>query len=148
MPNLRKVFIASGTPESFGFLRNRFGDNFKLTDDAAEADLIIVDLAHPVRPRWIGVGATAHFVAGPCWPPFVLTALDGPEDQRTLAAIQDVLPEEMVIGPVHKKPEDLEATLAWLQSIFPISNVRNLPSRPDLERLKNDMILQRLREGA
>jgi hypothetical protein len=146
MPNSRKVFLASGTPQKFAFLRNRLGD-FKITDDASEADLIIVDLASPVRPRWIGAGAQAHFVAGPCWPPFVLTALDGPEDPRVLASIQDVLPEETVIGPVHRKPEDLEETLAWLQSIFPFSNVRNLPSSPVVERLKNDMILQRLREG-
>ncbi|HEX4962860.1 MAG TPA: hypothetical protein VF173_18635 [Thermoanaerobaculia bacterium] len=141
----RKALIASDKPDNFAFL----GKRFTFTDDAAEADLIIVDLANPVPTRkWVGAGATAHFIAGPCWTPFVLTAFDGPEDQRALAAIQDILPKEMVIGPVYRKSEDLEATLAWLQSIFPFSNVHNLPNYPVLERLKTGMILQYLREEA
>jgi hypothetical protein len=146
MPNLRKIFIASGTPQKFAFLQNRFGDNFKITDDSSEADLIIVDLANPVLPSWVPRSASAQFFAGPCCPPFVLTALDGPEDQNILTTIRSVFPD-MQIGQVYKQRQEVEETLAWLQSILPFSNVRNLQPGPAFERLKNDMILRHLREG-
>jgi hypothetical protein len=143
MPNLpsrKKVFLASGTPEKFAFLEKRFGDAFKLTDDSSEADLIIVDLASPVL-SW--VTEKAEFV-GSCCPPFVLTALDGPENQVTLTVIKDIF-KGRAIGQVYKQPQEVEETLAWMQSIFPFFNKRNVPTNTELERSRTDMVLQGLR---
>jgi hypothetical protein len=81
------------------------------------------------------------FVAGPCPPPFLLTALHGPEDENIFSTIKNVFP---VIGPVHKKQEDLEDALAWIQSLFPLYNVKNLRN-PKLEDETTAFILQRLK---
>jgi hypothetical protein len=138
----KKIYLASGAPQNFDFLTNRFGKSFAFTDDYNEADLLIVDLANPVKPTWVPSGTM--FVAGPCPPPFLLTALHGPEDEGIFNTIKNVF---SVIGPVHKKQEDLEDALAWIQSMFPLTNVRNLGD-PRLAEESKALVLQRMKSEA
>jgi hypothetical protein len=139
----KKVFLASRLPEKFDFLASRFGDSFALTQNHREADLIIVDLAHPLNLSWVPESSTQLVAVDLCCPPLLLAALDGPEDPAVLSMVKSLFPES---GPVYNKREDLEKTLAWVNSVFPLYNARNLRDAK-IDRISTDMVLQRVRLG-
>ena len=141
MPNLKKIFLATRTPESFDFLTGRFGESFSMTRDYREADLVILDLANPLdHLNWVSQSST-HFFAGPCCPPFLLAALGAPPDPDTLRTVKSVFPES---GRVHRQREELEETLAWVDSVFPFYNLRNLRNA-ELDRMSSDMVVQHMK---
>lgn len=138
MSSPRKIYVASGAPEKLAFL----GKRFTITNDPREADLIIVDVSQAIELAW--VRASGHFFAGPCCPPFILTAIGGKKDEVVLNEIKRIFPD-LVLGDVYQDPEALEKTLAWMQSILPFQNVQNVTADSSMDRLKVDFLLQKVR---
>lgn len=94
MPNPSKIYLASCAPENFGFLATN--PSIQLITEPRDADLIIVDLANPVNPsKWVGDL------------PFILAAVGGPEDPKTLSAIKFFFPSHRSIKKASEELEEI-----------------------------------------
>ena len=140
MQRVTTIYVATARSDRFQFLEERFPKRVRFTDDYETADLIIVDLNDPgPRPwRWVK-HPTQFLVAEPCPAPFLLTALDGPKQKGVFDAITSVYDD---IPPIYESQDELERSLSWVQSMFPLDNMRKFP---EVQRTRNEMVLQAMK---
>jgi hypothetical protein len=126
----RKIYIATKKEkdtdarlQAFG----KLGDEFTETDNAADAEFIVLDCDDPAEFK-VWVTAQAKLVVTErCYPPIILAKF-GKGHVAFLERLADVYPHQVEHLHSCETPDELLKTLNKLQTTVPFYNARNAPA--------------------
>jgi len=136
MPNPRKIYIATEMDiETRKKVFQILGEEFSTTENAEEAEFIVLDCVHPAAfKKWI-TRKLEFVVPESSYPPIILAALGKESVESFLGELENVYDGDVKILPVCETPEEILRTLKGLQAALPFYNTRNTPP-PDLAKVR------------